>query len=267
MLTTVKRIYEAWIDYPEREGKVLAGRYRILRFLGMGSYGLTYLCCDTASRTEVVVKQAKPSKGPLGRELLRREIQTMGQLRHPAIPKCLASFEYKKRLYMVTEYVKGQTVEELIFERGEVFSEKEALSMVRRLMEVVRFVHDRGFVHLDLRIPNVMLQGDSIRLIDFGLASRIGEPARLESGADEDTRRRRTAEVSSDLYAVGHFLLFMLYSAFEPKDSGEPEAGWEEELAVSAATKHMIRRLLQIDEPYKNAQDFISALEDLISNK
>jgi serine/threonine-protein kinase len=262
----LKRVYEAWIDYPEREGKLLAGKYRIGRFLGMGSYGLTYLCHDIESGEEIVVKQARPSKGRLGRELLCREIEIMGQLEHPSIPRCLALFEYKKRLYMATEYVKGQTVEDLIFERGAVFSEREALCIVRKLVEIVSFVHDKGYVHLDIRIPNVILQGERVHLIDFGLASRLGEPARVEPGAGEEARLRRTADMSSDLYAIGHFLLFMLYSAFDPGDPDvKSTAGWEEELNVSTVTKRMIRKLLQIDPPYADAQAFLRELDDSLN--
>ncbi|MBW7457591.1 serine/threonine protein kinase [Paenibacillus sepulcri] len=264
MLGTFKGLYGAWIDHPEREGKLLhGGKYRICRFLGMGSYGLTYLCHDVESGEEIAVKQARPSKGQLGRELLRREIEIMGQLEHPAIPGCLSSFVHNRRLYMVTEYVKGRTVEDLIFEKGAVFQESEALGFIRRLMEIVSFIHGKGIVHLDIRIPNVMLQGEQIRLIDFGLASRLSEPSRVEPGADEETRLRRTADVTSDLYAIGHFLLFMLYSAYEPDEPDtDSAAGWEEELSISAKTKQMIRKLLQIDQPYADAPAFMRELDD-----
>jgi serine/threonine protein kinase len=262
----LRSIYEAWMDYPEREGKMIGGQYRIHRFLGKGSYGLTYLCRHVQSGEEIVVKQAKPSKGKLGRELLSREIDILGQLNHPSIPRCLASFEYRKRLYMVVEYVQGETAEDLIFERGSVFSESEALYTVRRLMDIVRFVHEKGYVHLDIRIPNVMFEGEQIHLIDFGLASRLGEPVRAEFGSGEEVMLRRTADVSTDLYAIGDFLLFMLYSAYDPGNSGQEEiSGWEEELRVSMPTKLMIRKLLQIDPPYANAEAVIRELDEALN--
>jgi serine/threonine protein kinase len=261
-----RSMYEAWIDFPEKEGKMIVGQYRIHRFLGKGSYGLTYLCRHVQSGEEIVVKQAKPSKGKLGRDLLSREIDILGQLEHPSIPRCLASFEYRKQMYMVIEYVQGQTVEDLIFERGAVFSESEALNTVRRLMEIVRFVHEKGYVHLDIRIPNVMLEGEQLHLIDFGLASRLGEPVRAEFGSGEEAMKRRTADVSTDLYAIGHFLLFMLYSAYDPGNSGqEDNSGWEEELRVSMKTKRMIRKLLQIDPPYTDAEAVIGELDDTLN--
>jgi serine/threonine-protein kinase len=262
LLAYLKKVYSAWIDYPLQEGKLLHGHYCILQFLGMGSYGLTYLCQDIRTGTELVIKQAKPSKGQLGRDLLRRETEIMRQLHHPSIPSCLTSFQEYKQMYMIMEYVKGQTVEDLIFERGAKFAEKEALSLIRNLMQVVSYLHTQGFVHRDIRIPNVILQGERIHLIDFGLASRIGEPALQDYGTDEALQRRRATEVTSDLYAVGHFLLFMLYSTFESSEILEESAkGWEEELELTSATKRMIRKLLQIDPTYNRTQDFIDELD------
>lgn len=267
MITYLKQAYEAWIDYPHRSGKVLRGQYQIEHFLGMGSYGVTYLCLDKRSGQKVVAKQAKPSKGQLGQDLLRREMAIMSQLAHPAIPKCYTSFEESKRLYMITEYIQGRTVEDLIFERGAQFGEKDALSLIRRLLDIVRFIHDQGIVHLDIRIPNVILDGEErMSLIDFGLAARLGEPARLTIASDEELIRRRTVAVTSDLYAIGHFLLYMLYSTFESRDDQEDDTlGWEQELSVSAQTKQMIRKLLQIDPPYESAQACMEELDALLT--
>jgi len=257
----LKGVYEAWIDYPIREGTVINDKYRIQQFLGLGSYGLTYICVDVDSGQEVVLKQAKPSKGKVGRDLLCREIDVLGRLRHPSIQKCLASFEYKKQLYMVTEYVKGQTLEDLIFERGEVFSEQEALRFVRKLMEILSYVHEQGVVHLDIRLPNVILNGDQIHLIDFGLASHLGESIRAKFGSEE-IRRSEIAETPNDLYAIGHFILFMLYSGYNSETfEVESNSGWEEELTVSPRTNYMLRKLLQIDPPYTDPQQFVQDLD------
>lgn len=258
----LKGFYEAWIDYPKREGTNITKKYQIQRFIGIGSYGLTYLCLDVDSGHEVVLKQAKPSKGKLGRDLLYREIDILGHLQHPSIQRFITSFEHKDQLYMVTEYVEGQTVEDLIFERGLVFDEKEALSIIRKLMKILLYVHEQGFAHLDIRIPNVILNGDQIHLIDFGLADRLGEPTRKDLRPDDRITLSRTVEASTDLYAVGHFILFMLYSGYDSSTfDSEIDSGWEDELSLSPMTKQMLRKLLQIDPPYRSSQQFICDLE------
>ncbi|MCR8645504.1 protein kinase [Paenibacillus sp. N1-5-1-14] len=261
----LKGVYEAWIDYPQREGAFITNKYRIQRFLGIGSYGLTYLCLDVDSGQEVVLKQAKPSKRKLGRDVLYREIDILGQLRHPSIQRCITSFDYKEHLYMVSEYVKGQTVQDMIFERGSKFSEKDALCFVRRLIEIVSYVHDQGFVHLDIRIPNVILNGDQIYLIDFGLACRLGEPIPEKIGSVDETMQSRTAEVPDDLNAIGHFILFMLYSGYDSSNFElEVDSGWEDELTVSPMTKQMLRKLLQIDPPYRDIEQFVCDLDSCL---
>ncbi|MDD9268158.1 serine/threonine protein kinase [Paenibacillus sp. GCM10023248] len=262
----LKRVYTEWIDFPHKEGTDLLGQFRIERFLGMGSYGLTYLCRDMGTGEEVVLKQAKPSKKQLGRDLLLREYEIMQRLQHPSIPHCVAAVHERKQMYMITEYVKGQTVEDLIFARGYRYSEHEALLLIRKLMEVVRYLHEQRFVHLDIRIPNVILHRDCLHLIDFGLASRIGEPPSQPFGSDEELKRKRTAEIASDLYAIGHFMLFMLYSTYEAGQA-QTETGslsWEEELQLTPATKGMLRKLLQTDAAYGSTEAFIEDLDAIL---
>lgn len=275
LLNYMRGVYQAWIDYPLREGKRLAGKYRIERLLGAGSYGLTYLCRDLSSGREVAVKHRKPSKGKLGIELLQREAFILGELHHPDIPQLIEAFEHKKQLYLVTEYVQGHTVEELLFEQGAVYIEKEALRFIRRLAATAGSIHDQGYVHLDIRLPNVIVQEDRLRLIDFGLAARLGEPARLEPDAEEEAIRRRTTEPASDLYAIGHFLLFLLYSGYAPSsvnlNTGEGEyvnspPGWEEELAISGETSCIIRKLLQLDPPYRESAALLQDLDKALGS-
>ncbi|MNR63189.1 hypothetical protein D3C85_1854170 [compost metagenome] len=76
---------------------------------------------------------------------------------------------------------------------------------------------------------------------------------------------RRTVDVTSDLYAIGHFLLFMLYSTYELSAEQEDAVrGWEEELSISTQTKQIIRKLLQIDPPYASAQACMEELDAVI---
>lgn len=252
----VKQVYQAWVDYPWKEGLLLADRYEIIRCFGEGSYGLTYLCLDTACGDQAVVKQAKPSKGRLSRRLLEREMDMLEQLRHPNIPGCRGSFFHHKHLCMAIDWVEGHTVEDLIFEQRRGFSERESLGWILRLMKIVSYVHERGFVHLDLRIPNVIIRNDELVLIDFGLARRIGDGEGADAALDEETRLWRTPEITSDLYAAGHFLLFLLYSSYEERPN-QQEKDWQEELVMSLHTRKILRRLLQIEPPYEDSSSCI----------
>ncbi|QJC51524.1 protein kinase [Paenibacillus albicereus] len=160
LILHAKRLLAAWTDRPLRSGAVVGGRYRLDEPLGIGSYGLTYRATDLLSGRPAALKQAKPSKGEAARELLRREAAMLERLDHPAIPRALSLLEERGQLYLASELAPGETLEDLLFEHGRTFTETEALRLVRSLADIVGHVHDRGCVHLDVRIPNVMFNGE-----------------------------------------------------------------------------------------------------------
>lgn len=169
-----QRLLGLWTDRPRRKGTALAERYTIQELLGMGSYGLTYLCTDEQNGREVALKESKPSKGRLAAHLLEREADVMKLLHHPAIPDLLDVFTFGRRSYIVTEYIRGQTLEDCIFEQGLRYTERECLELAGQLLAPVAHVHEQGYIHGDVRIPNVIIREGKVHLIDFGLARRLG---------------------------------------------------------------------------------------------
>jgi serine/threonine-protein kinase len=260
-----QKLIELWRDRPYQIGRVLNGRYRITRLLGRGSYGISYLCEDLQSDEPVVVKQVLPSKrrGPKGKPVYDYETGLLATLDHPGIPKLLDKFSWRGQLFFAMEYMDGPNVEELIFEKGERFDEAAALRTVRELTELVAYVHEQGIVHRDLRIPNVILRRGRLCLIDFGLARRLGDrPTQAAENFNDyemEKQLRREVAFTSDFYALGHFLLFLLYSTYD--DESEVERSWEEELTLHPATRHLLRRMLQLEEPFADVRELQQALD------
>ncbi|MDQ0494579.1 protein kinase domain-containing protein [Paenibacillus brasilensis] len=116
MLAWLRNAYQSWIDYPKQPGDILNGRYHIHSLLGMGSYGLTYLCQDGQSGQEVAVKLPRPSKRAQAVQLLQREADIMQQMDHPYIPKLLERVEHPNGVYLVMEYISGRTLEEALLQ-------------------------------------------------------------------------------------------------------------------------------------------------------
>lgn len=249
-----QRLLGLWTDRPRRKGTTIAGRYTIYDLLGMGSYGLTYLCTDEQTGKDVALKESKPSKGRLAVRLLDREADVMNRMDHPAIPKLLDVCTYRARSYIVTEYILGETLEQCIFEQGRKYTEQDCLELVKQLLAPIVHVHEQGYIHGDVRIPNVILRDGQVHLIDFGLARRMGEPL-----LPELKRRMRElpepedelAAPDQDLQDLGHFLLFMLYSAYEP-DKGRKPASWQEELKLTPEVRDMLERLLGLRPGYED---------------
>lgn len=255
----------AWQDYPFPEGAVIGGRYTIEALLGEGSYGLTYLTRSPEDGTPLAIKQSRPSKKAVGRAMLARESAILRVMEHPNIPACRDYFEYKGSNWLVTDYIAGKTLEDLIFDEQIVYGERECLATTLKLMERVAHVHSRGYVHLDLRIPNVILQNEDLYLIDFGLAAKIGEadtvPGQLKP-REKGLPEHRPPEIASDLYDVGQLMLFMLYSGYHPQQ-GKAERTWREELELSLGMLQMLSRLLGEQEAYPDTAVFIREAREL----
>ncbi|WNS44032.1 protein kinase domain-containing protein [Paenibacillus sp. MMS20-IR301] len=270
---------KAWRDYPYPAGAVIGNRYRIEMLLGEGSYGLTYRCRDTRDGAVLALKQSRPSKGEAGRRMLGRESSILQAMDHPNIPGSRDYFRYKGENWLASDYIAGKTLEDLIFDEQVVYGERECLAVTLRLMELVKHVHARGYVHLDLRIPNVILREEELYLIDFGLAREIGEtdilppdPERNRAWKwkwppkpkEEEPPSPPLPEIASDLYDAGQLMLFMLYSGFKP-ERGAAERHWREELSLSPGMLQLLEKLLgeQGTLVYTDTGDFVREAEEL----
>jgi serine/threonine-protein kinase len=264
----VKRIL-AWIlDRPYKPGTLIHNRYQVIKVLGMGSYGIAYLVNDNNQPgLQFVLKQVKPSKrNGEGTRFLQYETRIMKELNHPQIPKLQDQFVFHNHQFIVMDYVNGDNFEDLIFKNGNKFNEIESFSILRELLEIIRYIHSKKLIHRDIRIPNVMISGGKLFLIDFGLARYLNDTDLLEiesSKRSEMKRLRREISYQSDFYSLGHFMLFLLYSTYEPTQ--KQERSWEEELTLTFDARRIIRRLLQIDEPYEHVEDLIFEVDQYLN--
>ncbi|GLX67409.1 serine/threonine protein kinase [Paenibacillus glycanilyticus] len=245
------------MDYPLRQGMLWAGIYRIDEFLGMGSYGQTYRCSDLRDGSTVLLKRAKPSKRATGRRLLKRENDLLRQLAHPQMPRWLDWSKHRRETALVMEYIEGLNVEQAILLQERTYTQLESLRMLQDLLPPLEHLHHAGYVHRDVRIPNVILSGEEIYLIDLGLACRIGEanpdgqerdreaaPSGFADSWGAVKHRMRQPEEASDLYGLGHFFLFLMYAGYIPEE-GQTELSWEEELALDPMVKSFVKGLLE----------------------
>lgn len=274
----LKEIIDAWRDYPLQTGYVWQGQYRIERLLGMGSYGQAYACTDLLTGSVMLLKRNKPSKGRIGIELLRRESDLMRSLEHPQIPKWLNYSKKKRDEALIMQYIEGHNLEYGIYERHITYTDLEALAVLKALLEPLAYLHEQGYVHRDVRIPNVMLQGKDLYLIDLGLACRIGEqlPASLRQALGEANdimaadsasaikRRMRNPLPSSDWFGLGHLFLFLMYAGYEHPD-GKQEQSWEEELGLRPEVRLFVSKLLHDGMEWQTTDQCLQELNALIA--
>jgi len=279
---------------PYKAGTALGGRYVVERPLGAGSYSVAYLCFDRAEGRRVVVRHDRPgrllARLKAGALSPREEAELLGRLNHPRIPRVYGLFRDRGRLHLVLEFKEGVNLEDALAEGRIALDERQSLEWLKDFAQVVRHLHERGVVHRDIRPPNIILEPSPAsdaapaqafpygvaHLVDFGLACPIADrPTRpplcaklRRGGAAEEMFFRRERHPRADLYAMGHLLLFLLYSGYEPPE-GDPgnlvPQGWEEELRLSERTKRLLRRLLRRDKPYGTVSDLERDLDAAIA--
>lgn len=191
-------------------GTIIDSRYLIQKVLGQGGLGRTYLALDTHRFNEPCVLK---EFAPLGsgqydleksRSLFKREAKILHQVTHPQIPKFLACFEGKKRLFLVQEYVKGKTYSQLLQDRqqqGKVFSEKEVSRWLLNMLPILSYIHQRGIIHRDISPDNIMQpQAEDLPvLIDFG----VGKLTNLSHGTTEVISSSRSQSFVGKMSFVG----------------------------------------------------------------
>jgi serine/threonine protein kinase, bacterial len=256
----IKGLQRTLFDRPLKPGLLLQGRYRINEVLGMGSYGITYLAHDRLTDSTVVLKQLRTTKAKTesGLRSFQRESEILKVINHPQIPKLLDEFQNDKGLFITMEWINGDTFEDLIFRDQHTYSENETITILLELLNIIETFHENEIIHRDLRIPNIIQRNGKLHIIDFGLACFLSDQEVADSDDHPEKLRMRAVTVKSDLFALGHFALFLLYSSYESQS--KKEKSWEEELNISHSLKAALRKMLQLDEPFHSAKDARSAL-------
>jgi serine/threonine protein kinase, bacterial len=245
------------VDLLERalpEGTVIKERYQINHFLGKGGYGLVYVATDIVTGHEVIVKQLRRRKYRTGVATFMKEEEMLRRFQHSSIPVCIERFREGKKHFLVMERIKGKNFEQLIFEDGLTFTEREAFQVLLQVLEIVKMIHNEGIVHRDLRIPNILLREKDIVIIDFGLAGYIKDASEQTFIKAEEERLFREITFRADIYALGHFVLFLLYSSYEGKAK---ERSWLEELSLRPKSLKILRKMLQLDHGYHDVNQLI----------
>jgi serine/threonine protein kinase, bacterial len=228
-------------------------QYQVISCIGKGSYGTVYDVRHIQTGKRAVLKRIRPYKKWFSDSMkyIDNETAVLKELNHPRFPKIYERGVFKQTPYFIMEKKNGRTFEDLIFKEGKTYSEEECLDLGIQLVKLIIVIHKNGYLHRDLRIPNILWNNGVINIIDFGLACRIQKEVRQPPLHHKEYMREKT--VKSDLYALGHFLLFLLYSSYEPVE--QKERSWEEELDIRQATKKLINKLLRSDGSFESAED------------
>ncbi|XP_029948235.1 NUAK family SNF1-like kinase 2 [Salarias fasciatus] len=150
----------------------LKHRYEFLETLGKGTYGKVKKARERSGRL-VAVKSIRKEKIKDEQDLvhIRREIEIMSSLCHPHIITIYEVFENKDKIVIVMEYASKGDLYDYICDRRNV-SEPEARHFFRQIVSAVHYCHQNGIVHRDLKLENILLDGNgNVKIADFGLSN------------------------------------------------------------------------------------------------
>ena len=236
-------------------GDVLEGRFEILQVLGQGGFSKVYRVRDDVEGEERALKLFDSAAGD---EAVRREIGALRKIDHPNVVKVFwAGKTNAGDWYLITEFIDGESLETFVTGNRRL-RDREAVDVALDLLAALVAFHpdaarlkqleakrregdlpeaesrewtelkDKGLVHRDIKPLNVMLTRTGAKLLDFNIASRVGDPVHTQSGTPPyqppDAGPDRW-DVSTDLFAVGVLLYRLLCDGHHPFPNAMPIAG------------------------------------------
>ncbi|MEA5565693.1 serine/threonine-protein kinase [Anabaena sp. UHCC 0399] len=268
---------------------LLRDRYRVLKPLGQGGFGATFLARDEILPGEpsCVIKQLRlsttaPQVLQMARELFAREANTLGKIgNHPQIPRLLDYFEAAEQFYLVQEYISGSTLQQEVKLNG-TFSEAGVKQFLSETLPLLQYIHDQKVIHRDIKPANLIRRSQDSRmvLIDFGaVKNQVTQATTNQSGhtaltayaigtpgfAPPEQMAMRPV-YASDIYALGVTCVYLL-TGKTPKDLDyNPSTGeimWEHLVQASDHLILVLRKMLEVSvrSRYHSATEVLKALE------
>ncbi|HET9620268.1 MAG TPA: serine/threonine-protein kinase, partial [Kofleriaceae bacterium] len=221
--TRAQRVTPVAAPPGDDHGRVIAGKYELVRLLGAGGMGRVHEAINTWTGRRVAVKELLGafSGEPTAASRFMLEARSASQIAHPNVVDILdlGQDPATGALYMVQELLTGVTLRQRLAERG-ALSVDDALRVLAPALAALVIAHAAGVIHRDLKPENIFLArdaagGEVTKLIDFGLSKRLtadGDLALTEHGrqlgtpyymAPEQLRGDADLDDRCDVWAIG----------------------------------------------------------------
>ena len=179
-------------------------RYITKRWLGSGAYGDVYEMWDTLLEKSFAAKVVDIRH--TNKESVLREARCLMDLHHPYIIRFHTCEIYEESLLIFTELLQAESLYEHIQENPKAIEISFHWHAVK-ILNTVKYIHDHGIVHGDLKTGNILLTGsEEIKIIDFGLASYVSK-AEFHGGTPSYTApeiwKGGTNSIQSDIFSIG----------------------------------------------------------------
>ncbi len=274
-------------------GHVISGRYVVQAVVGTGGMAVVYRAFDKKKNRIVAIKVLRPEYES-DEEFVRRfsrEAEAASKVSHENIVNMLDVGIDGDMRYIVMEYVDGQTLKEMIRQRGTIHPDT-AIRMAIRILAAVDHAHRNGIVHRDIKPQNIMVDNQGrVKVADFGIARlKAAQTTATEEGSNgsvlgsvhyfsPEQARGEVADEKSDLYSVG-VVMYEMLTGQVPFDgetsvsvalkhvSEEPKSMRDHQEGISKALDEVVMRALCKDSTkrYQTAAEMAADLRKCISH-
>lgn len=261
----------------------IIGNYRITEKIGEGGMGEVFKGVDLMLEREVAIKMLRPELTQQSQvvERFRQEAVTLAKLNHQHIATLHAFLRQENNFFMVMEFVRGRTLDEVVRGQGALATPQAAL-LISQTLAGLEHAHKSGVIHRDIKPSNLMLTEDGLlKIMDFGIARALWSTKLTRTGriigtieymAPEQIRGQ-DADTRSDLYSAGIVLYELLTGRvpFQSESEFDLMRGQVEEpppppRSLAANLTEDVERLVlralakEPDERFQNAAEFRAAL-------
>jgi serine/threonine protein kinase len=210
-------------------GDMIDGKFKVLDVLGSGGFSRVYRVLDPVGDSEVALKMFDSD----GYSAARREINALRKVNHPNVVKVVwADKTADGEWYLITEFVNGEPLSE--YTAGvKHLRDREAVDVALDVLNALIAIHPDGesedtenfLVHRDIKPQNIMLTRSGAKLLDFNIASRVGDPVKTMAGTPPYQPPDGVVakwDVSPDLFALGVTLYELFCNGEHPYENAKP---------------------------------------------
>jgi serine/threonine protein kinase len=266
---------------------LLNNRYRILKILGRGGCGQTFLAEDThmPSKRRCVVKQLKPATSdPVAQQIIEERFQREAVILEALgessdqIPTLYAYFTEAREFYLVQALIEGMSLTQKVREEGK-FNESSARDLLINLLPTLDYIHSKGIIHRDIKPDNIMLRERDQKpvLIDFGAVKEVVSTVIDSYGAPTSSivigspgfmpleQAAGKPIFASDQYSLGLTVIYCLTGKF-PQELTDPFTGgisWHELVPdLSSHLKGVLDKAIQLfaRDRFTTAREMMEAI-------
>lgn len=261
-------------------GTVIDGKYEVLREIGRGGMSVVYLAMDTHLNKQWAVKEIRKKGSGKNDEIvvnsLLAEANMMKRLDHPALPRIVDIIDNGITIYVVMDYIEGESLDKILAEYG-AQPEEKVIAWAMQIADALSYLHGQKppIIYRDMKPANVMLKPEgNIKIIDFGIAREYKEQNLADTtvlgtkGYAPPEQYSGQTDPRSDIFALG-MTMHHLLTGVDPRN-GEPYAPvrqWNPE--ISEGLEAIIDKCVQpaAENRYQNCTDLLYDLEhpELIS--